>query len=84
MHKSRWKLQDAKNHFSQVVNYALTEGPQEVTKRGENSVVVLSYDLYRSLIQPKEDIVDFLQNSPLKGLKLDLDRKKDFPRAIEL
>ena len=84
MHKSRWKLQDAKNHFSQVVNYALTEGPQEVTKRGENSVVVLSYDLYRSLIQPKEDIVDFLQNSPLKGLKLDLDRKKDFPREIDL
>lgn len=84
MHKNRWKLQDAKNHFSEMVNYALTEGPQEVTKRGENAVVVLSYTLYRSLTEKKENIVDFLQKSPLKGVKLDLKRQKDTPREIDL
>lgn len=84
MHKNRWKLQDAKNHFSELVNYALTEGPQEVTKHGENAVVIISYDLYRSLRQPKENLVDFFQRSPLKGMKLDLERKKDLPREIDL
>ena len=84
MHKNFWKLRDAKNHFSEVVNYALTEGPQTVTKRGEDAVVILSFSLYQSLIQPKEDIVDFLQKSPLKNLKLNLERKKDKPRKIDL
>lgn len=84
MHNNLWKLQDAKNHFSEVVKYALTEGPQRVTKHGEDAVVILSYDLYQSLIQPKEDLVDFLQKSPLKGLKLDLERKKDRPRKVDL
>ena len=31
----QWKLQDAKNHFSEVVESAMKDGPQEVTKHGE-------------------------------------------------
>lgn len=30
-----WQLQDAKNRFSEVVNKALRDGPQFVTRRGE-------------------------------------------------
>ena len=37
-----WQLQDAKNHFSKVVQNARTEGPQIVTLRGERAAVVLS------------------------------------------
>jgi len=37
-----WALQDAKAKFSEVVKRAQTEGPQEVTVRGEPTVVVLS------------------------------------------
>jgi len=37
-----WPLQDAKNKFSEVVNNAVHRGPQIITRRGVQTVVVLS------------------------------------------
>ena len=37
-----WALQDAKARFSEVVKLAQTDGPQEVTVRGEPTAVVVS------------------------------------------
>ena len=84
MLNSSWKLQDAKNHFSEVVESAMTKGPQEVTKRGKHAVVVLSFELYLQLTQPKKNLVDFFQSSPLEGIELDLERQSDIPRDIDL
>lgn len=79
----KWKLQDAKNHFSEVVDCAMNEGPQEVTKRGEHAVVILSFELYQQLSKPKENLVSFFKDSPLYGLELDFERNKDMSREIE-
>ncbi len=49
MQRSRWKLQDAKTQFSQVVDAALQGEPQHVTRSGREAVVVLSEANYRSL-----------------------------------
>jgi prevent-host-death family protein len=38
--KSTWPLQKAKNEFSRVVDRALNEGPQTVTRHGKPVVVV--------------------------------------------
>lgn len=73
----KWKLQEAKSHFSKLVEYALNEGPQVVTKRGSPAVVILSFDIYQKLTNTKEDLVNFFRNSPLYGVELDLERKKD-------
>lgn len=37
---ARWPLQKAKNEFSRVVDRALSEGPQTVTRHGKPVVVV--------------------------------------------
>ena len=37
-----WKLEDAKARFSEVVRLARASGPQHVTVRGQEAVVVLS------------------------------------------
>lgn len=37
-----WQLQSARSHFSEVVDAALKEGPQRVTRRGRDAVVVVS------------------------------------------
>lgn len=79
----QWKLQDAKNHFSEVVENAMNEGPQEITKYGEHAVVILSFELYQELSQPKQNLVEFFQNSPFFGVELDLERRKDAPREID-
>jgi len=36
------QLQEARNRFSQVVNEALSDGPQVVTRRGEEGAVIIS------------------------------------------
>jgi antitoxin Phd len=79
----QWKLQDAKNHFSEVVDLAMNEGPQEITKYGEHAVVILSFAVYQELNQPKNNLVEFFRNSPFYGAELDLERRKDFPREVD-
>ena len=79
-----WKLQDAKNRFSEVVKKALKAGPQVVTLRGKETAVVLSIEEYRRLARPEIGLVEFLRSSPLAELELDLERTADFSREVEL
>jgi len=78
-----WKLEDAKNRFSEVVRRAGSEGPQLVTKHGRGAAVVLGVEEYRRLTQPG-DLVDFLATSPLAAAlragELRLSRSRDLGR----
>jgi len=75
-----WQLHDAKNKFSEVVQKALEQGPQLITRRGVMTVVVMSVEDYQQLTKPKKNIVDFFRKSPLKGSEIDLRRNKDIGR----
>lgn len=80
----RWQCQEAKNKFSEMTRRAVSEGPQIVTKRGEDTLVVMSVEDYRKTQQREETLVEFLQNSPLAEVELDISRSKDTGREIEL
>ncbi len=84
MLENHWQLQDAKNKFSNVVKKAQHSGPQIVTKRGKEAVVILSIEEYNRLIRPKTNLVTFFQSSPLSHENIDLTRSKDLPRDIEI
>jgi prevent-host-death family protein len=60
-----WQLQDAKNQFSKVVQKARHEGPQEITVRGERTVVVLSARDYDALLAGRPTLVDALLGGPV-------------------
>lgn len=80
-----WQLHDAKALFSQVVNRALREEPQFVTRYGEDVVVVLSTDEYRRLVGSKPNLLDLLMDSPLAGSGLEIGRdRNDFGQASVL
>ena len=79
-----WQLQDAKNRFSEVVKKALANGPQIVTKRGVETVIVLSVKEYRKLKRPKNSLVDFFKDSPLRDMDIDMKRSKEPAREIDL
>jgi prevent-host-death family protein len=79
-----WQLQEAKNKFSQVVNEALNKGPQVVTRRGKEIVVILSREDYGRLKKSQSGVVEFFQSSPLVGVELDLERDKTHPREVTL
>jgi antitoxin Phd len=61
---SAWQFQDAKGRFSEVVDLSLREGPQMVTRRGEETVVVLSVREYRWLTGHTPRLIDCLLNAP--------------------
>ncbi len=84
MENSTWQLQQAKNHFSELVNRALSEGPQVVTRHGEEIVVILSKADYNRLIKSQNSLLDFFRQSPLVGVELDLERDQSLPRDIHL
>jgi len=71
-----WKLADAKNKFSKVVDLALAEGPQTVTRR-DKSVIVIDSREYERLSGKRPTFKDYLVNAPsLKGVHLGRDRSK--------
>ena len=43
------RVQDARAHFGEVFNAALKGDPQHVTRRGKDTVVVISEDEWRKL-----------------------------------
>jgi len=79
----KWQLQEAKQKFSRLVATACAEGPQIVTRRGEEVAVVVSIEEYRSLTRCKPRFKEFLLSGPPFD-DLDLDRPRDLPRDIEL
>lgn len=80
----KWQLQEAKAHLSEVVRQAMHGGPQEITLRGEPSVVVISKVEYDRLTHPKPSFVEFIRHSPLAGTDIDLERNRSYPRDIDL
>ena len=81
--KRVWQLQEAKNRLSAVVEEALQHGPQIITRRGREAVVVLSVKEYKKMTQSQGNLVDFFSSSPLYGVDIDLKRNKELPREIE-
>lgn len=77
-----WQLQEAKNRFSEVVDLALREGPQEISRHGKKAVVVVSCEEFKRMKRGSDSLVEFLQKSPLRGLELD--RSRDLPRDVVL
>ena len=82
--KKIWQLLEAKSNFSQVVEEAIEKGPQIVTRRGEEVVVILSSKDYLRLKKSQMSLSDFFRQSPLFGVELDLERDHTFPRDVEV
>jgi antitoxin Phd len=77
-----WPLQDAKNQFSHVVDLARKEGPQTVTRHGEPVAVIVAADEFRKMSRPNQSVAAFF--SPLRGSGINLERKRDLPRKINV
>ena len=78
-----WQVQTAKQRFSELVERAVTEGPQVVTKHGRETVVVLDIDEYRRLTAPRMNFKEFLLTMPRID-DLELERSEDMGREIDL
>lgn len=77
-----WQLQEAKSRFSELVDRSLSEGPQWVTRRGAEAVVVIAAQEYRRL-QGAPSLLTLLNDAP-RGEPLDIERSREPVREIAL
>ena len=78
----RWQVQDAKQRFSELIRTARTDGPQVVTRHGEEIAVVIDIADYRHLTGETAEFKDSLQSGPDFG-DLSLVRSGERPQIID-
>jgi antitoxin Phd len=79
-----WKLQDAKARFSELVDRALSDGPQLVTRHGSKAVVVVSFEQFREA-KPARDFRSFLLASRgVSDLPLTREKRPARKNAFEI
>ncbi len=84
--KKTWQLQEAKSKFSEVVESALHKGPQRVTRRGKESVIVISEKDYWG-VPERPTLLTTLRESPFVTdpiADFDWSRSKETARDIDL
>ncbi len=77
-----WRLADAKNRFTELVNRALAEGPQRVRRR-DDAVIVLSEEEFEALVGNRPSFKQFLLEAPRLDT-LDLARDRSPVRDVTL
>ena len=77
----KWQIQQAKARFSEMVDRALKEGPQTITRRGKPVVVVIPEEEYRRLRTGGKSLKALLASAPLEGVVIK--RSRDPVRVID-
>ena len=79
-----WKVAEAKARFGELIDKALHEGAQEITRHGKRTVVVISAEEWDRKAGRQGSLVEFLNRSPLKGSGLQIERMRELPPEVEL
>jgi prevent-host-death family protein len=89
--RHHWQIQDAKQRFSEMIRAVASEGPQVITRHGEDVAVVVEIGEYRRLTRPAADLASILLGGPKLDdstadvfAEIEAERKNDFGRAVEL
>jgi antitoxin Phd len=64
-----WQVQEAKSHFSELMERAVRDGPQVITRHGKPVVKVVAVDADDSEAKGTDaEWLEFLLNAPKSGL----------------
>jgi prevent-host-death family protein len=84
MGSAAWTVAEAKARFSEVIDKAAAEGPQTVTRRGRNAVVIVDAEEWERKTRRSGSLAEFFADSPLPSSGLEIERSKDSLRDIDL
>jgi prevent-host-death family protein len=79
-----WTVAEAKAKFSEVLDRALSDGPQTITRNGKLTAVIVSAEEWGRRAKRQGTLVDFFANSPLRGSGLEIKRLKDIATPPDL
>jgi prevent-host-death family protein len=73
-HDQTWSVADAKARLSELLEHVITDGPQTITRRGEEIAVVVSIEEWQRKTKRSGSLAEFLAASPLRDSELEIDR----------
>lgn len=79
-----WAVAKAKAQLSAVIDRALADGPQIITRSGRRAVVVVSAKEWERKTKRKGNLAEFFAGSPLRGARVRIKRSNTKPRGIAL
>lgn len=79
-----WTVAEAKAKFSEIIERAMAEGPQTITRHGRTAAVVVGAEEWQRKTKRAGNLAEFFAGSPLRGSKLKIRRSKSQPRKISL
>ena len=79
-----WTVAEAKAKLSEVIDQAISEGPQTITKHGHDAVVVVAAEEWQRKTKRVGNLAEFFANSPLRGSGMKVGRLKGRLRRIDL
>jgi prevent-host-death family protein len=82
--RQEWGVADAKARFSEVIERALSQGPQTITRKGRRTVIVVSADEWERRTARRGNLAEFFAESPLRGSGLRVERAQDGPRDVSV
>lgn len=85
-----WQVQQVKQHLSEVLRAVAEQGPQTITKHGDEIAVVIDIEEYRRLITARrpdpllaeEPVLDEQTYAATFG-EVERRRARDMPRAVD-
>lgn len=77
-----WQLQEAKQRFSELIRSAEHDGPQFVTRHGEEVAVIIDIAEYRRLRGSGDDFKAFLRSAP--DVDLEISRSSTPATVVDL
>lgn len=79
-----WSVADAKARLSELIDQVIHDGPQAITRRGEEVAVVVSIEEWHRKANRSGSLAEFLAGSPLRDSDLEIDRVDIPARDIAL
>lgn len=86
-----WQLQEAKQRFSEVIRAVEREGPQIITRHGEDVAVIIDIAEWHRLTTPAVNLTGLLlapsaldDDSAAIFAEVEAERKQDYGRDIDL
>ena len=74
--RSTWTLAETKVRLTEILDRAVSEGPQIITRKGRAAAVVIGAEEWRRKTRRTGSLAEFFRRSPLQGSKLRMRPRK--------
>lgn len=79
-----WTIAEAQAKFSEVIDLAVSSGPQTITRNGRTTAVVVSAEEWSRRTKRTGTLAEFFAASPLRELGLQIERLQEQALALDL